>query len=152
MRRRALHRSGRFRGGPPSPLAVDGRRVDKRRRPLGSGLCRRVVHQPFARMLELGQDAASIHRRVGGEIAKRGIDVFIGVRGLGNELVAGAKEGGLEEANFAADSVEAGKMLCDVVREGDVVLVKGSRGVRTEKVIDALLEKFELEGNSAAAS
>ncbi len=103
-------------------------------------------------MLELGQDAAAIHHRVGGDIAKLGIDVFVGVRGFGNELVAGAKEGGIEDANFAADSVDAGKMLCEAVREGDVVLVKGSRGVRTEKVIDALLEKFELEGNSAAAS
>ena len=103
-------------------------------------------------MLELGHDAAEIHRRVGEDIAKRAIDVFVGVRGFGKELVAGVKEGGIEDANFAADSVEAGKVLCEVVREGDVVLVKGSRGVRTEKIIDALLENFELEGNSAAAS
>ncbi|HQZ82541.1 MAG TPA: UDP-N-acetylmuramoyl-tripeptide--D-alanyl-D-alanine ligase [Pyrinomonadaceae bacterium] len=103
-------------------------------------------------MLELGADAAAIHRRVGGDIAKRGIDVLIGVRGFGSELVEGAKDGGIADATFAADSVEAGKMLCGIIREGDVVLVKGSRGVRTEKVIDAILENFELEGNSAAAS
>lgn len=103
-------------------------------------------------MLELGPDAAAIHHRVGKDIASHKIDMLIGVRGFGSELVGGAKDAGLLDAAFAADSAEAGKLLCEKIRAGDVVLVKGSRGVRTEKVIEALLENFELEGENAAAA
>ena len=103
-------------------------------------------------MLELGPEAAAIHRRVGNDIASHGIDILIGVRGFASELVAGAKDCGLLDADFAADSADAGKLLCEKVRAGDVVLVKGSRGVRTEKVIEEILEKFELGGENAAAA
>lgn len=96
-------------------------------------------------MLELGPDAAAIHTTTGREIAKLGIDKLIGVRGLAAELVAGAKGAGLEVAELAADSTEAGELLADEIKEGDLVLVKGSRGVRTELVIEKLLERFELE-------
>ena len=96
-------------------------------------------------MLELGADEATIHRTTGGEIAKLSVDKLIGVRGLATELVSGAKEAGLNDAKLAADSTEAGEMLANEIREGDLVLVKGSRGVRTEVVIEKLLERFELE-------
>jgi len=43
---------------------------------------------------------------------------------------------------FADDSAEAGKMLSNVVRKGDVVLVKGSRGVKLEQVLNALRSSF----------
>ena len=49
------------------------------------------------------------------------------------------------EAWFAEDSEAAGEVLADEVMPGDVVLVKGSRGVRTEKVIEKLLETFLLQ-------
>ena len=96
-------------------------------------------------MLELGDNGSEIHRETGMAIAARRIDVLIGVRGLAADLVNGARSAGLAEANFADDSDAAGEMLMSIVRAGDVVLVKGSRGVRTEKVIEKLTEKFELE-------
>jgi UDP-N-acetylmuramoyl-tripeptide--D-alanyl-D-alanine ligase len=74
-----------------------------------------------------------------------GIDMLIGVRGLGEDLVRGAETQGFPDARFAQDSDAAGDMLISEIREGDVVLVKGSRGVRTEKVIEKLLKEFELE-------
>ena len=40
------------------------------------------------------------------------------------------------------------KILSNEIEAGDLVLVKGSRGVRTEKVIEKLLEKFELENEN----
>jgi UDP-N-acetylmuramyl pentapeptide synthase len=46
------------------------------------------------------------------------------------------------------DSDAAGDMLAAEIGEGDVVLVKGSRGVRTEKVVERLLKEFELEGKA----
>ena len=96
-------------------------------------------------MLELGDNGSEIHRETGVAIASRRIDVLIGVRGLAADLVNGARSAGLAEVKFADNSDAAGEMLLSIVRAGDVVLVKGSRGVRTEKVIEKLTEKFELE-------
>lgn len=101
-------------------------------------------------MLELGPDSAEIHRAAGRSIAEQNVDLLIGVRGNADELVKGAVESGQANAVFAADSGEAAEILCGRITAGDVVLVKGSRGVRTEKVIEKILEKFELEGGKTA--
>ncbi len=101
-------------------------------------------------MLELGSDEKTIHRQVGEEIAGMGIDKLIGVRGLAGELVAGARHAGLADAEFAKDSDAAADLLLEQIREDDLVLVKGSRGVRTERVIEKLLEKFRLEDKGSA--
>ena len=61
------------------------------------------------------------------------------------DLVEAANEVGSINAMFAASSDEAGEMLAEMIRPGDAVLIKGSRGVRTELVIEKLLSKFELE-------
>lgn len=109
----------------------------------GAGAGRKIVIA--GEMLELGSDEKNIHRKLGEEIAGMGIDKLIGVRGLAGELVAGARHAGLADAEFAEDSDAAAGLLLDQIREDDLVLVKGSRGVRTEKVIEKLLEKFKLE-------
>jgi len=102
-------------------------------------------------MLELGDDASAIHRHTGLAIASMDVDILIGVRGLAKDLVEGAFNAGFEDVYFADSSDDAGDMLADMVVSGDVVLVKGSRGVKTEKVIEKLLEKFGSEGKQAAA-
>ena len=96
-------------------------------------------------MLELGENAHAIHRQTGETIAAMSIDMLIGVRGLGEDLARGAETQGLSNSRFAADSDAAAAMLVSEIREGDIVLVKGSRGVRTEKVVERLLKEFELE-------
>ena len=96
-------------------------------------------------MLELGNEQAMIHRQVGEELASSGIDLLIGVRGLAEQMVDSARAAGIQ-TTFAADSTEAGDILINEVRPGDTILVKGSRGVRTEKVVEKLIENFELEG------
>src|SRR5687768_348269 len=97
-------------------------------------------------MLELGPDEASLHRDVGREIAASGIDLLWGVRGLANEIVAGAREAGLSAAKFFNSSDEVSIQLIKEVKEGDLILVKGSRGVATDKVVKALREHFPLAG------
>jgi UDP-N-acetylmuramoyl-tripeptide--D-alanyl-D-alanine ligase len=94
-------------------------------------------------MLELGTDAVEMHRDAGQRIGRFGVDVLIGVRGLAEHIVAGAETEGIKNARFAADSEAAGEMLADMITAGDVVLVKGSRGVKTERVIEKLDKRFE---------
>lgn len=113
----------------------------------GAGAGRKIV--VAGEMLELGNDTASIHRSTGAEIAASGADMLVGVRGLAREMVEGAGSGGMKHTVFAEDSVKAGEFLADEIKAGDLVLVKGSRGVRTENVIEKLLEKFELETGKA---
>jgi UDP-N-acetylmuramoyl-tripeptide--D-alanyl-D-alanine ligase len=115
----------------------------------GSGIAsRRVV--VAGEMLELGENEHQIHREIGEKIASSGIDRLIGVRGLAEDLTEGARSAGLSDVQFAKDSDEAAEIVAGTIRSGDVVLVKGSRGVRTEKVVEKLLEKYPLEEKEAA--
>lgn len=109
----------------------------------GAGARRKIV--VAGEMLELGADAEKIHFETGARLAASGISELFGVRNLARELVRGAREYGLAETKFFEDSEQAGDFLTSEVRAGDLILVKGSRGVRTEKVVEKLLEKFELE-------
>lgn len=93
-------------------------------------------------MLELGPQAAEMHLESGREIAGTGIDLLWGVRGLAREMVRGARAAGIKEARFFENSEEAAAALVAEVREGDLVLVKGSRGVRTDRVVSMLTERF----------
>jgi UDP-N-acetylmuramoyl-tripeptide--D-alanyl-D-alanine ligase len=93
-------------------------------------------------MLELGPDEASLHREAGREIAASGINVLWGVRGLAKEIVKGASDAGLMSASFFGSSDEAAAALVNEVREGDLILVKGSRGVATDKIVKAMRESF----------
>ena len=98
-------------------------------------------------MLELGPEEASLHRAAGRDIAETGVNLLWGVRGLAREIVAGAEQAGLSETRFFASSDEAANEIVKEVREGDLVLVKGSRGVATEQVVNALKARFPLAGD-----
>ena len=65
-----------------------------------------------------------------------------GVRGLAAELVAGAREAGLEQVRFFNDSDEAAAAIVGEIAAGDLVLIKGSRGVATDKVVSAIRKAF----------
>jgi len=97
-------------------------------------------------MLELGPDEASLHRAAGREIAANGVNEIWGVRGLAKEIVAGAEEAGVTATKFFNSSEEAATEIVKEVKEGDLILVKGSRGVATEKVVNALRARFPLVG------
>lgn len=96
-------------------------------------------------MLELGAESARLHREAGRDIARLGVDTLIGVRGFAQELVTGARESGMsaESAVFADSPEEAATILMSELRAGDLVLVKGSRGVKTEIVVEIVKQKFE---------
>ncbi len=96
-------------------------------------------------MRELGTDSANIHKETGKEIAKLGIEALFGIEGFAADLIAGAKENGLSNVEFYENSAIASENFVNEVQAGDLILIKGSRGVKTEKVIQGLLAEFELE-------
>jgi UDP-N-acetylmuramoyl-tripeptide--D-alanyl-D-alanine ligase len=86
-------------------------------------------------MLELGPAGEEMHRTAGEHAAGKKIDVVIGVRGLAQALVEGAGKSGAR-AEFVATPEEAGEWLAREGRDGDVVLLKASRGVKLEKALE----------------
>jgi UDP-N-acetylmuramoyl-tripeptide--D-alanyl-D-alanine ligase len=97
-------------------------------------------------MLELGPDSPQMHREAGHDIAQLGIEVLWGVRGLAADIVTGARDEGLAATRFFESSDEAAAAIVNEVREGDLILVKGSRSVETDKVVKALRAAFPLAG------
>jgi UDP-N-acetylmuramoyl-tripeptide--D-alanyl-D-alanine ligase len=88
-------------------------------------------------MLELGPQGETMHCESGQHIAKKGIDVLVGVRGLAEKMVDAAKQKGMR-AEFLANADAAGEWLARETREGDVVLLKASRGVKLEKALEKI--------------
>jgi UDP-N-acetylmuramoyl-tripeptide--D-alanyl-D-alanine ligase len=86
-------------------------------------------------MLELGPAGEEMHRQAGRHVAEKKIDVLLGVRGLASAMVEGARQAGAR-AEFVATPDEAGEWLAREAREGDVVLLKASRGVKLEKALE----------------
>jgi UDP-N-acetylmuramoyl-tripeptide--D-alanyl-D-alanine ligase len=86
-------------------------------------------------MLELGPSGEEMHRAAGRHAAEKNIDLLLGVRGLAESVVAGAREAGIP-AEFVATPEEAGEWLRRQTRDGDAVLLKASRGVKLEKALE----------------
>jgi UDP-N-acetylmuramoyl-tripeptide--D-alanyl-D-alanine ligase len=86
-------------------------------------------------MLELGPTAGELHRECGHHMAEKKIDILIGVRGMAESMVDAARQDGLR-AEFMKTPEEAGEWLVRETRDGDVVLLKASRGVKLERALD----------------
>ena len=69
------------------------------------------------------------------------------MRALAKEIVAGALSAGMaqENAYFAETLEEATEILISKITAKDIVLIKASRGVKTEQIVEKLKEKFTLE-------
>jgi len=92
-------------------------------------------------MLELGERSAELHEGVGRAAAKAGVDQLIAVGGGPAKALADAAiASGLAAASvrYFATSDEAADAAIALVKTGDLVLVKGSRGVKTDRVVDRL--------------
>lgn len=86
-------------------------------------------------MLELGPAGGIMHREAGQYIAGKKIDLLLGVRGNAQSMVDAASHAGMR-AEFVAGPEEAGEWLAREARDGDVILLKASRGVRLEKALE----------------
>jgi UDP-N-acetylmuramoyl-tripeptide--D-alanyl-D-alanine ligase len=100
-------------------------------------------------MLELGPTSPGWHREVGRKCAPSGVEWAIGVQGDARFFVEGAVEGGMppSQGRFFPDAKSAGEFCQTLIVPGDVILVKGSRGVHLETVIE-MLKEGNLEARS----
>lgn len=96
-------------------------------------------------MLELGDYSVSSHEDVGKLLSAKKIGYFIGVGPLMKNAVYAYGSNGIS-VNSAE---EAGAALTGLVRPGDIVLIKGSRGMKMERVMEIAEKKTALRGDSA---
>lgn len=96
-------------------------------------------------MLELGPAGDDLHRQAGRYIASKKIDFLLGVQGQAQQMVEAARQAGMQ-AEFVVTPEEAGEWLARESRDGDVVLMKASRGVKLERA----LEKWQSQRSSVA--
>jgi UDP-N-acetylmuramoyl-tripeptide--D-alanyl-D-alanine ligase len=93
-------------------------------------------------MLELGAIAEEAHQEMGRSVVAAGADEFVGVGRFARLAVETARGAGLAGAHHAATFEDTVAHLLKGVAPGDVVLVKGSRGMRMERVVDALVARL----------
>ena len=93
-------------------------------------------------MNELGPMETALHREAGKRSAAAGVNLLVGVGPLSRETVDAAKREGLKEVHHFADSARCAAAIGDLVREGDLIVVKGSRSTRMGKVVRALTSAF----------
>ncbi len=95
-------------------------------------------------MLELGRYSVEEHERVG-VVAGKSTDILVTVGIRAKALAKAARESGLPETSvFEYDGArEAADALVGMVKEGDLVLIKGSQGIRTERIVTRLLANPE---------
>ena len=93
-------------------------------------------------MLELGAAAADLHREVGRAAARFGVAHLFTYGPHGADMAAGATEAGVPHAEALDDHGAIAAAVCRVAVPGDALLVKGSRGVRMETVIEALKQLY----------
>lgn len=95
-------------------------------------------------MLELGRHTEEAHRNIG-KVARENLrenrDVLIVVGPRAQAIKEGAQEAGMSAENVFEflDSFQAGEFLKTFVQKGDLTLVKGSQGMRMERVVEAIL-------------
>jgi UDP-N-acetylmuramoyl-tripeptide--D-alanyl-D-alanine ligase len=90
-------------------------------------------------MRELGPDAEREHAALGDAVAAAGVCLLVSCGGMADAIAEGAAARGVEVV-LAQDATEAGRVAAGRVEPGDVVLVKASRSVGAERVVEALLD------------
>jgi UDP-N-acetylmuramoyl-tripeptide--D-alanyl-D-alanine ligase len=117
------------------------------------GFRRRIL--AAGEMRELGETSAQLHREAGAYAARTGvIDWIIGVEGNAAQLIEGAASAGIsrDHLKFFSSSTDAALFLQKELRPGDLLLVKGSRGVKMERIVEALLAQHGAPGTTAEVS
>lgn len=99
-------------------------------------------------MLELGPGSKDGHIAVGKAAVSRGVQYLVTVGDLAKDIARGAEEAGMPKDSISccANNRAALAVLREVLQLGDVVLVKGSRGMHMEEIVEGLIEAPERSG------
>ena len=109
---------------------------------LAASPCQRKI-AVLGDMLELGNQEDEFHRQAGRTAAQNNWDLLITVGPLGRQTAEGALLEGLKKENIISfdNSIEAAAKIDKFIQKGDLVLIKGSRGTKMEKIVKILLSK-----------
>ncbi len=94
-------------------------------------------------MLELGRDAASHHEKVGEAVARCGVSHLFARGEYACAMISGAQAAGTPHAEVLDTHASIADAIAAIAEPGDVLLVKGSRGLQMEKVIQELRSKLD---------
>ncbi|HEV2045838.1 MAG TPA: UDP-N-acetylmuramoyl-tripeptide--D-alanyl-D-alanine ligase [Chthoniobacterales bacterium] len=97
-------------------------------------------------MRELGTESKRGHEEVGETAAALGIDHLIAIGETGALIAHAAENAGLEKSATVGSTTEAARLLTEIAEPGDLVLIKGSRLARTERVIEEFAKQVPAEG------
>lgn len=89
-------------------------------------------------MLELGPDSKQLHRGIGALAGELGLARLFALGDEASDMIAAARDAGVPHAEVLPDHAAIARAVLDAARPGDVLLVKGSRGMRMERVIEHL--------------
>jgi UDP-N-acetylmuramoyl-tripeptide--D-alanyl-D-alanine ligase len=89
-------------------------------------------------MLELGENAITYHEEAGRHAAKSGIELLITAGSLTQHMADEARKHGVPQVHATQSSTEAAEVAMKELRPGDLALIKGSRGMKMETVIERL--------------
>ncbi len=102
-------------------------------------------------MLELGPSAPDYHRMTGEGAASLGVELLVAVGPLAEHLLAGYRRKAPAGAGVhVPNPTDAAEEVARIVRPGDVVLVKASRGLRLERVVERLIARNVQTPNGVA--
>lgn len=91
-------------------------------------------------MLELGEFSKMLHEKVGEEVAKNSIDVLITVGELSKNIASKAQEKGINKENIfvCEENLEAVKIINDIAKQGDAILLKASNGLNFQEIFNEI--------------
>jgi len=92
-------------------------------------------------MLELGKFCEEAHRQIGEYVINSKVDKLIAVGERARDIIRGAKKAGMKEDDMFhfADSNTAGRFVQERIKKGDLILIKGSQGVRMERIVKEIM-------------
>ena len=121
-----------------SPLAVESALEITQKIKLPQGAKKIAV---LGDMLELGDRSQEYHQKIGLKVAKSKVDILITKGEAAKNIAKGAIKAGMNKNkvfSFARNN-EAGRFLQEIISKKDLILVKGSQGMRMEKIVKEIM-------------